>query len=95
MKISKLDLKPEVIDFLTSQGYEKLFEPQEEAVKAGLFDDKDALARLNSMAGLHALGRIGKTSEIAEAMHYLISAEWTTGAILEVDGGLGLGLTAG
>ncbi len=63
--------------------------------RAGLFDDKDALARLNSMAGLHALGRIGKTSEIAEAMHYLISAEWTTGAILEVDGGLGLGLTAG
>ena len=27
MKISKLDLKPEVIDFLTSQGYEELFEP--------------------------------------------------------------------
>ena len=40
MKISKLDLKPAVIDFLTSQGYEKLFDPQEEAVKAGLFDDK-------------------------------------------------------
>jgi len=63
--------------------------------RAGLFDDKDALARLNSMSGLHALGRIGKTSEIAEAMDYLISAEWTTGAILEVDGGLGLGLTSG
>ena len=63
--------------------------------RAGLFDDKDALARLNSMSGLHALGRIGKTSEIAEAMDYLISAEWTTGAILEVDGGLGLGLTLG
>ena len=40
MKISKLDLKPEVIDFLTSQGYEKLFPPQEQSVKAGLFDDK-------------------------------------------------------
>ena len=61
--------------------------------RAGLFDDKDALARLNSMSGLHALGRIGKTSEIAQAMDYLISAEWTTGAILDVDGGLGLGLT--
>ena len=40
MKISKLDLKPEIIDFLISEGYEELFEPQEEAVKAGLFDDK-------------------------------------------------------
>ena len=47
------------------------------------------------MSGLHALGRIGKTSEIAQAMDYLISAEWTTGAILDVDGGLGLGLTSG
>ena len=45
------------------------------------------------MASLHALGRIGTTEEIAEAMAYLICAEWTTGAILEVDGGLGLGLT--
>jgi NAD(P)-dependent dehydrogenase (short-subunit alcohol dehydrogenase family) len=31
--------------------------------------------------------------EIAEAIEYLICAEWTTGAVLEVDGGLGLGLT--
>ena len=31
--------------------------------------------------------------EIAEAMLYLISAKWTTGAIVDVDGGLGLGLT--
>ena len=45
------------------------------------------------MASSHALGRIGEVGEIAEAMEYLITAEWTTGALLDVDGGLGLGLT--
>ena len=40
MKIEELDLEPKVIDFLKSEGYEELFEPQEQSVKAGLFDDK-------------------------------------------------------
>jgi len=40
MKIEKLDLEPKVIDFLKSEGYEELFEPQEQSVKAGLFDEK-------------------------------------------------------
>jgi NAD(P)-dependent dehydrogenase (short-subunit alcohol dehydrogenase family) len=62
--------------------------------RAGLFDDATARRRLESMAGMHVLGRIGTEQEIAEAIEYLITAEWTTGAILDVDGGLGLGLTA-
>jgi NAD(P)-dependent dehydrogenase (short-subunit alcohol dehydrogenase family) len=61
--------------------------------RAGLFDDDAAKARLEAMAPLHALGRIGTVAEIAEAMDYLVRAEWTTGAILDVDGGLGLGVT--
>jgi helicase len=40
MKIEELDLEPKVIDFLKSEGYEELFEPQEQSVKAGLFDEK-------------------------------------------------------
>ena len=32
-----------------------------------------------------------KSQEIGEAIEYLITAQWTTGAILDVDGGLGLG----
>tara|TARA_B100000927_G_scaffold148529_1_gene119830 strand:- start:1751 stop:2512 length:762 start_codon:yes stop_codon:yes gene_type:complete len=61
--------------------------------RAGLFDENTAKKRLNDMASIHALERIGTPEEIAEAIEYLICAKWTTGAILEVDGGLGLGLT--
>ncbi len=63
--------------------------------RAGLFSDAEAKARLDGMASLHALGRIGTAEEIAEAIAYLVCAEWTTGAVLDVDGGLGLGLTQG
>jgi len=63
--------------------------------RAGLFDDEAAAARLDAMASSHVLGRIGTEQEIAEAMDYLIRAEWTTGTSVEVDGGLGLGLSDG
>ena len=61
--------------------------------RAGLFDDEQAKKRLYSMAKIHALGEIGTPEDIAEAVEYLINAKWTTGSILDVDGGLGLGLT--
>lgn len=61
--------------------------------RAGLFDDETALARLQSLGSSHALGRIGTGEEIAEAIGYLACAEWTTGEVLVVDGGLGLGVT--
>ncbi len=61
--------------------------------RAGLFDDDTARARLQSMASSHALGRIGSVAEIAEGIEYLARAEWTTGNVLTVDGGLGLGVT--
>ena len=61
--------------------------------RAGLFDNDTAKKRLEDMASIHALGRIGTPKEIAEAIEYLICSEWTTGAVLDVDGGLGLGLT--
>lgn len=61
--------------------------------RAGILTDEESAARLQSMAPHHALGRIGTNTEIAEAIDYLARGEWTTGAILDVDGGLGLGLT--
>jgi NAD(P)-dependent dehydrogenase (short-subunit alcohol dehydrogenase family) len=61
--------------------------------RAGLFDDETAKARLESLAPAHALGRLGTVTEIAEAVEYLACAEWVTGNVLTVDGGLGLGVT--
>lgn len=69
--------------------------PTEIYQRAGLLSDKDARTRIEGMASMHALGRVGTEGEIAEAMAYLIQAEWTTGAVLAVDGGLGLGSTNG
>lgn len=61
--------------------------------RAGLSNDEQALARLHGLASAHALGRIGTTEEIAEAIAYLATAQWTTGAVMTVDGGLSLGVT--
>lgn len=60
--------------------------------RAGLYDDEAAAKRLESMANHHAVGRIGTSLEIAEGIEYLIRAEWVTGTVLSVDGGMGLGV---
>lgn len=61
--------------------------------RAGLVSDQEARERLESLASSHALGRIGTAQEVAEAIAYALQAQWTTGAVIDVDGGLGLGLT--
>ncbi|MCW0216514.1 MAG: SDR family oxidoreductase [Pseudonocardia sp.] len=61
--------------------------------RAGIFDDATAAARMESLGPAHALGRPGTTDEVAESVQYLLTAEWATGAVLTIDGGLGLGVT--
>jgi NAD(P)-dependent dehydrogenase (short-subunit alcohol dehydrogenase family) len=53
-------------------------------------DEKEKALR--SMSGLQPLGRIGKPSEVAEAVWNLASplSSWTTGALIPVDGGINL-----
>lgn len=46
---------------------------------------RDQIAHL---AKLHPLGRIGRADEVADAIVHLLDAEWTTGEVLVVDGGL-------
>ncbi|MHA3703713.1 SDR family NAD(P)-dependent oxidoreductase [Jatrophihabitans sp. YIM 134969] len=67
--------------------------PTEINQRAGLGTDEESLARLNSLASAHALGRIGTPEEIAEGVAYLAAAEWVTGIVLGVDGGMSLGVT--
>ena len=67
--------------------------PTEINLRAGLFTEAEHRARMEALAPMHALGRIGTDQEIAEAIEYLITAEWTTGASLVVDGGLSLGVS--
>jgi 3-oxoacyl-[acyl-carrier protein] reductase len=61
--------------------------------RAGLFDDATAKERMKGLDSAHALGRSGTPEEIAEAVEYLAVAEWATGAVLTIDGGLSLGVT--
>ncbi len=67
--------------------------PTEINLRAGLFTKEQSDARYAAIAPDHALGRIGTATEIAEAIEYLARAEWVTGVALEVDGGLGLGVS--
>jgi len=62
-------------------------------VRTGTTTREEQRERLTDMGTLHALGRIGTVEEVAEAFEYLVRAEWTTGNVLTVDGGLGLGVT--
>jgi NAD(P)-dependent dehydrogenase (short-subunit alcohol dehydrogenase family) len=61
--------------------------------RAGVFDEAAARARFDRLASAHVLGRVGTPTEVAEAVEYLACAEWATGAVLTVDGGLALGVT--
>ncbi|MGI9598430.1 MAG: SDR family NAD(P)-dependent oxidoreductase [Acidimicrobiales bacterium] len=67
--------------------------PTEINVRAGLATAEENRQRLEAMAPAHALGRIGTPGHVAEAIAYLLAADWTTGGVLDVDGGLGLGVT--
>lgn len=56
-------------------------------------DPHEAKAFFRKLAHLHPIGRIGEPEDIGQAMAYLLLADWTTGAVLDVDGGMGLGYT--
>jgi NAD(P)-dependent dehydrogenase (short-subunit alcohol dehydrogenase family) len=48
-------------------------------------------AQLEALRALHPLGRLGRPGDVAEAVRYLLDADWVTGSVLTVDGGLTAG----
>lgn len=44
----------------------------------------------NPLLKMIPLGRIGKTEDVAEAVAYLVNAEYVTGEVLRVDGGIAM-----
>ena len=60
--------------------------------RAGLMSVEESRRLVDEVFGpITPLRRSGNAEEVAEAIEYLAYSEWTTGAILDVDGGLGLG----
>ncbi len=62
-------------------------------VRSGLLTPEAAAERFSAMLPMQAIDRPGDAQDIAEAMAYLATAQAVTGAVLDVDGGLGLGVT--
>ena len=61
--------------------------------RAGLTSGVEESRRLveEAFGPITPLRRPGRAEEVAEAIGYLAYSEWTTGAVLDVDGGFGLG----
>jgi len=64
MKISKLDLEPAAIDFLTSEGFEKLYEPQAYSVDAGILDGTSVLVSAPTASGKTLIAMLGMLSHL-------------------------------
>ena len=62
-------------------------------LRAGVIKESEVEERYSSVAKLHALGRVGTGTEVAESISHLITSEWITGVAMEVDGGIGLGVS--
>ena len=74
MKIEKLDLPDSAIEFLKSQGFEKLYPPQSDSVKSGLLDGKSILVSAPTASGktlIATLAMLGYLSKNKGKVIYL------------------------
>ena len=66
MKIEKLDLPESIIEFLISQGFEKLYPPQAESVKAGLLKGKSILVSAPTASGKTLIAMLAMLSFVSK-----------------------------
>ncbi|MDH3313239.1 MAG: DEAD/DEAH box helicase [Nitrosopumilus sp.] len=66
MKIEQLDLPKSAIDFLQSQGFEKLYPPQADSVKSGLLDGKSILVSAPTASGKTLIAMIAMISYLSK-----------------------------
>ncbi len=66
MKIEKLDLPNSAIEFLKSQGYEKLYPPQADSVKSGLLDGKSILVSSPTASGKTLIAMLAMISYLSK-----------------------------
>ena len=66
MKIDKLDLPDAAIEFLKSQGYEKLYPPQDDSVKSGLLDGKSILVSAPTASGKTLIAMLAMISYLSK-----------------------------
>jgi len=66
MKIDELDLPDSTIDFLKSQGFEKLYPPQVDSVKSGLLDGKSILVSAPTASGKTLIAMLAMFSYLSK-----------------------------
>jgi len=66
MKIEKLELPDSAIDFLKSQGFEKLYPPQTDSVKSGLLDGKSILVSAPTASGKTLIAMLAMLSYLSK-----------------------------
>ena len=77
MKISKLDLEPTAIDFLTSQGFEKLYEPQASSVDSGILEGKSVLVSAPTASGKTLIAMLSMLSHLPKNKSKIVSVSYT------------------
>ena len=66
MNIERLELPDTAIDFLKSQGFEKLYPPQADSVKSGLLDGKSILVSAPTASGKTLIAMLAMLSYISK-----------------------------
>ena len=66
MKIEKLDLPEPAIEFLKSQGFEKLYPPQADSVKSGLLGEQSILVSAPTASGKTLIAMLAMLSYLSK-----------------------------